>query len=394
MTYDGPDNADQARLLRLLRDDGPRSRVELGDAAGLSRARLVAEVDRLVALGLVETAGPAASRGGRRSSLLRIAGAVRFAGITIGPREIDVAVTDGELSVLARRREPVDVRLGPEATIARTLELLGKVRANLGLGRLTGVGVALPAPVAFREGSPVSPPALPGWHGYGVRDALAAELGCPVLVDNDANVMALGEQHAGTGRAFDDFLYVKLGTAIGCGLVLGGALHRGATSGAGGIAHLRQSDDGPTCACGETGCLEAYCSDEALVREALAAVEDGRSPALAARLAEAGAITVADVGRATVAGDPAAQTLVRDAARRLGRVLVGLVNFVNPGIVIIGGTAVGLGPTMLAEIRSVVYRRSPPLATGNLPIVLSDLDDTAGVVGAARLASDDVYGAS
>ncbi|MDI5938039.1 ROK family protein, partial [Micromonospora sp. DH15] len=112
------------------------------------------------------------------------------------------------------------------------------------------------------------------------------------------------------------------------------------------------------------------------------------------RLAEAGAITVADVGRATVAGDPAAQTLVRDAARRLGRVLVGLVNFVNPGIVIIGGTAVGLGPTMLAEIRSVVYRRSPPLATGNLPIVLSDLDDTAGVVGAARLASDDVYGAS
>ncbi|MFC8849524.1 MULTISPECIES: ROK family protein [unclassified Micromonospora] len=393
MTYDGPDSADQARLLRLLRDDGPRSRVELGDAAGLTRARLVAEIDRLVALGLVETAGPAASRGGRRSSLLRIAGGVRFAGITIGPREIDVALTDGELTVLARRREPVDVRLGPEPTIARTLELLGKVRANLGLGRLTGVGMALPAPVAFREGAPVSPPALPGWHGYGVRDALAARLGCPVLVDNDANVMALGEQHAGTGRAFDDFLYVKLGTAIGCGLVLGGRLHRGATSGAGGIGHLRLGDGGPICACGEAGCLEAYCSDGALVREALAAVDSGRSPALAARLAEAGALTVADVGRATVAGDAAAQALVRDAARRLGRVLVGLVSFVNPGIVIIGGTAAGLGPTMLAEIRSVVYRQSPPLATGNLPIVLSDLDDTAGVVGAARLVSDDVYAA-
>ncbi|WP_083802224.1 ROK family protein, partial [Micromonospora sp. ATCC 39149] len=356
-------------------------------------ARLVAELDRLIALRLVETAGPAASRGGRRSSLLRIAGGVRFAGITIGPREIDVAITDGELSVLARHREPVDVRLGPEPTIARTLELLGKVRANLGLGRLTGVGVGLPAPVAFREGAPISPPALPGWHGYGVRDALAAELGCPVLVDNDANAMALGEQHAGTGRAFDDFLYVKLGTAIGCGLVLGGTLHRGATSGAGGIAHLRLDEEGPTCACGETGCLEAYSSDEALVREALAAVDAGRSAALAAGLAETGALTVADVGRAAVVGDAAAQALVREAARRLGRVLVGLVNFVNPGIVIIGGAPVGLGPTMLAEIRSVVYRRSPPLATGSLPIVLSDLGDTAGVVGAARLVSDGVYAA-
>ncbi|MFG1954801.1 ROK family protein [Micromonospora sp. NPDC048830] len=239
-----------------------------------------------------------------------------------------------------------------------------------------------------------------GWHGFGVRDVLAAELGCPVLVDNDANVMALGEQHAGTGRAFDDFLYLKLGTAIGCGMVLGGTLHRGATSGAGGIAHLRLGEgdgegdgDGPLCGCGESGCLEAYCGDDALVREALAAAEAGRSPALAARVAEAGGLTVADVARATTAGDPAAQALVRGAARQVAHVLVGLVNFVNPGIVIIGGTAPGVGPTMLAEIRSVVYRRSPPLATGSLPIVLSDLGDRAGVVGAARLASDHVFGA-
>ncbi|MCX4470687.1 ROK family protein [Micromonospora sp. NBC_01655] len=393
MTCVGPENPDQARLLRLLRDDGPRSRVELGDAVGLSRTRLVAEVGRLVAQGLVETAGPAASRGGRRSSLLRVAARVRFAGIAVGPAQVDVALTDGELNVLARRREPVDVRLGPEPTLARALDLLGKLRAELGVGPLTGVGVALPAPVAFREGAPVSPPALPGWHGYGVRDALAAELGCPVLVDNDANVLALGEQQTGTGRAFDDFLYLKLGTAIGCGLVLGGTLHRGATSGAGAIGHLRLADDGPRCACGENGCLEAYCSDDALVREALAAVGAGRSAALAARSAGTGTLTVADVGKAAVAGDAAAQALIRDAARRLGRVLVGLVNFVNPGIVIIGGAASGVGPTMLAEIRSVVYRRSPPLATGSLPIVLSDLDDSAAMVGAARLISDNVFAA-
>ncbi|MEU4645590.1 ROK family transcriptional regulator [Micromonospora sp. NPDC023814] len=386
-----PENAYQARLVRLLRDDGPRSRVELGDAVGLSRSKLAAEVDRLVERGLVETAGPAASRGGRRSSMLRVAGGVRFAGVVVGADRITVTVTDGELTVLAEIAEPIDVRVGPEPVLGRAVELVGKLRAELGLTQLTGVGVGLPGPVDFPEGTPASPAAMPGWHRFPVREAFAAELGCPALVDNDANVMALGEKHAGVGRTFDDFLYVKLGTAIGCGLVLGGTPYRGATSSAGDIAHLPLTEDGPSCACGETGCLEAYCGDRRLVGAALAAARAGRSTALAARLAEAGTLSVADVAAAAGAGDAAVQALARDAARRLGQVLVGLVSFFNPGIVVIGGAPAGLGHTLLAEIRGVVYRRSAPLATGTMPIVLSDLDDRAGVVGAARLVSDHLF---
>ncbi|WP_089157925.1 ROK family transcriptional regulator [Micromonospora sp. NBS 11-29] len=389
----GPESADQARLLRLLRDDGPRSRVELVDVLGLPRARLAAEVDRLTAQGLVEVAGPAASRGGRRSSLLRIGAQVRFGAVLVGDGRLRVALTDGELHLLARHDEPADVRLGPEVVVARAVELLGKLRAEAGLARLTGVGVALPAPVAVRDGTPVSPPALPGWHDFPVRDTLAAELGCPVQVDNDANAMALGERHAGTGRPFDDFLYVKLGDAVGCGLVLGGSLYRGAASGAGDIGHLQLTEDGPLCGCGNTGCVEAYCGHAALVREAVTAARAGRSTVLADRLAAAGELTVADVAAAAAEGDPAAQTLVRDAARRLGQVLVELVSFVNPAIVIIGGAAPGLGPVLLAEIRAVVYRRSTPLATGSMPIVLSDLDDRSALVGAAHLVSNQVFAA-
>ena len=393
MTLVGPENPDQARLLRLLRDDGPRSRVELADVLGLTRARFAAEVDRLTAQGLVEAAGPAASRGGRRSSLLRVAGQVRFGAVAVGTGRLEVALTDGELTVLSRLGEPVDVRSGPEEVIGRAVELLGKLRAEAGLSRLTGVGVALPAPVAVREGTAVSSPAMPGWHHFPVRDAIAAELGCPVQVDNDANAMALGERHAGTGRPFDDFLYVKLGDAIGCGLVLGGALYRGATSGAGDIGHLRLTEDGPLCGCGNTGCVEAYCGDAALIREALAAAHAGRSGALSDRLSEAGTLTMADVARAATAGDATAQALVRESARRLGQVLVGLVSFFNPAIVIIGGATPGIGPVMLAEIRAVVYRRSTPLATGSMPIVLSDLDDRAALVGAARMISEHVFAA-
>ncbi|MFG2059483.1 ROK family protein [Micromonospora sp. NPDC048930] len=391
MSMVGPENADQARLLCLLRDDGPRSRVELADVLGLPRARFAAELERLTGLGLVESAGPAASRGGRRSSLLRLGKQVRFGAVVLGGGRLDVALTDGELTVLARHTEPVDVRLGPEVVVGRAVELLGKLRAEAGLARLTGVGVALPAPVAVRDGAPVAPPALPGWHQFPVRDTIAAELGCPVQVDNDANVMALGERHAGTGRPFDDFLYVKLGDAVGCGLVLGGALYRGATSGAGDIGHLQLTEDGPLCVCGNSGCVEAYCGDAALLREAVTAARAGRSAALAERLAAAGTLTMADLAGAATGGDGCAQTLIRDAARRLGQVLVGLVSFVNPAIVIIGGAAPGIGPVLLAEIRGVVYRRSTPLATGSMPIVLSDLDDRAGLIGAARLVSEQVF---
>ncbi|MEV6811224.1 ROK family transcriptional regulator [Micromonospora sp. NPDC051296] len=389
MTLIRPENPQQARLVRLLRDDGPRSRVELGDTLGLSRSTLTTELERLVARGLVETAGPAASRGGRRSSLLRLAGGVRFGGVVIAADRITVAITDGELNVLAETGEPADVRGGPEPVIGRAVDLVEKLRAELGVTELTGVGVALPGPV---DGdTSIAPAVLPGWQRFPVRDAFATELGCPALVDNDANVLALGEQHAGIGRTFDDFLYLKLGTAIGCGLVLGGTLYRGATSSAGDIAHLPLGEDGPACVCGEVGCLEAYAGDAGLVRAALAAARSGRSAALASRLTAAGTLTVPDVAAAATAGDAAAQSLVRDAARRLGQVLVGLISFFNPGIVVIGGAPDGLGHVLLSEIRGVVYRRSAPQATGTMPVVLSDLADRAGLVGAARLASEHVF---
>ncbi|MER7892407.1 ROK family transcriptional regulator [Micromonospora sp. NPDC094482] len=386
-----PENTQQARLVRLLRDDGPRSRVELGDALGLSRSTLTTELERLVAGGLVETAGPAASRGGRRSSLLRLAGGVRFAGVVVAADRVRVAITDGELNVLAEADEAVDVHSGPEPVIARAVELVEKLRAELGVAELAGVGIGLPGPVGAEAGTSVAPAVLPGWQRFGVRDAFATELGCPALVDNDANLLALGEQHTGIGRTFDDFLYLKLGTAIGCGLVLGGTLYRGATSSAGDIAHLPLGEDGPACVCGESGCVEAYCGDAALVGAALTAARSGPPGALAARLAAAGTLTVRDVAATATAGDPAAQTVVRDAGRRLGRVLVGLVSFFNPGIVVIGGAPDGAGHLLLAEIRSVVYRRSAPLATGTMPVVLTDLADRAALVGAARLVSEHVF---
>jgi glucokinase-like ROK family protein len=393
MTVVRPENAHQARLLRLLRDDGPRSRAELGDGVELSRSKLALEIDRLVERGLVDTAGLAASRGGRRSSIVRIAGKTRFLGIDIGATSIDVAVTDGELRVISHVAEPIDVRQGPEVVIGRALDLVGKLRIDDVAPGLVGAGVGVPGPVSFAEGVPVSPPIMPGWNQFPVREAFSAELGCPVLVDNDVNIMALGEKHAGIARSVDDFLFVKIGTGIGCGIVVGGDVYRGVSGCAGDIGHIRVEDDGPTCTCGNTGCLEAGFGGTALARDALAAARSGRSEQLAKRLAEANTLTAVDVADAAAAGDLVAVKMIRDGGRRVGSVLAGLVSFFNPGLVVIGGGVAGIGHALLAEIRGIVYRRSLPLATGNMPIVLSEMGGKAGVVGAARLISDHAFDA-
>ncbi|MGZ4633523.1 MAG: sugar kinase, partial [Actinomycetes bacterium] len=147
-----PENAHQAHLLHLLRDTGPVSRAELGDAVHLSRSKLAVELDRLTEAGLVEAGGLAASRGGRRSSIVRLASTLRFVGVDIGATSVDVAITDPELRVLAHASEPCDVRQGPDAVLAVALDLVGKLRADGVAPEIHGVGVGVPGPVSFRDG--------------------------------------------------------------------------------------------------------------------------------------------------------------------------------------------------------------------------------------------------
>jgi len=380
----------QTELLALLRDEGPLSRVELGERLELPRARAAAEVTRLGELGLVEAAGPSLSRGGRRSTLVRLAEDLRILGVDVGATSVGVAVTDASCEVLAHVVESCDVRQGPHAVLSRVMELSEKVR-DTAPGRLLAAGIGLPGPVSFAEGMAVAPPIMPGWDRFPVRDHLGGLLRCPVAVDNDVNAMALGERHAGVARSLDDLLFVKVGTGIGCGIVLGGKVYRGTAGTAGDIGHIRLDDYGPTCACGEIGCLEAYFGGAALARDALTLAHSGRSTFLAAVLAENGQVSAQDVGRAAAAGDFGAVKLIRDGGRRLGQMVASLVSFINPGMVVIGGGVAQLGHQLLAEVRSAVYRRSLPLATGNLPIVLSELGDTAGVIGSAWSATDRAF---
>ena len=237
----------QSRILTYVRDEGPLSRMDLAARLGVSRTTVAAEVGRLVELGLAEDGGPAASRGGRRSTLVDLDAGLRFVGIELGATSMRIAVTDGRLGVLARaaapaRRHPARARAGARAGDRDHPQAPGG--AGRGASR-PALGIGVPGPVDFHAGVPVSPPIMPGWDGYPVRDALSRELGTPVLLDNDVNVMALGEQHTGVARSASAFLFVKIGTGIGCGIVVDRHLYRGADGCAGDIGHIRIEQSGP-----------------------------------------------------------------------------------------------------------------------------------------------------
>jgi len=219
-----------------------------------------------------------------------------------------------------------------------------------------------------------------------------AERGVPVWVDNDVNVMALGELTAGCGRGVDDFVFVKIGTGIGAGIVVDGRIHRGAKGSAGDVGHIHvQAGREVTCRCGMSGCLEAFAGGAALARDAEAAAREGRSDFLSALLEEKGFLDAADVAVASKHGDPVGIELITEAGRLIGQMLTGIVNFFNPSLIVIGGGVAGAGDLLLATIRQAIYRRSLPLATRDLTVRRSALHDRAGVIGAATMAANELF---
>src|SRR5581483_6290941 len=178
----------RSRLLRLLRDTGELSRAELADRLEIPRPRLLAELDALLGTDLVREAGPAASRGGRRSTLVQLNPDLRYAAVDLGATSIDVEITDGHLEPVAAYGEPADIRSGPKLVLSRLHEILAKFKVDGAYQRLHAIGMGVPGPVSFRDGVPVSPPIMPGWDRYPVREILSREHACPVVVDNDVNI--------------------------------------------------------------------------------------------------------------------------------------------------------------------------------------------------------------
>jgi glucokinase-like ROK family protein len=384
----------QAEIMYHVRAmDRPVSRSEITDVLGVSRSKISLEVGRLIEAGLLAEDGLAKSEGGRRSSLLRIPrSAGLIAAVDLGATSTDVGLSTLGGELLVHRGEAADIKDGPRIVLDRVKELLSELLSEQRADAqdVLAIGVGVPGPVEHASGVLRSPPIMPGWDGFPIRAAFAGEYDAPVFVDNDVNVMALGEHRDGVGRGEDNVLFIKIGTGIGGGIIADGHLQRGSQGCAGDIGHICADPDGPVCSCGNRGCLEAMAAAPAIAAKAERCAKEGLSPVLQGVFEERGALTARDVGEAASLGDYHALQIIKESGRLVGQVLATLVSTLNPSIIVVGGGVANIGHSLLAEIRSSVYRRSLPLATRNLPIVLSELDTVAGVTGASVLAAEGV----
>jgi glucokinase-like ROK family protein len=382
-------------VLDLVRSGIAITRPQLRRHSGLGRTVVTQRVEQLLNYGLVEEAGLGSSTGGRAPRELRFrahAGHVLVG--EFGATSLSVGLLDLAGRVVEQREESLGIAVGPERALDRLKALFEQLLAAAEQPdvRIWGLAIGLPGPVEFASGRPMAPPIMPGWDGYPVRDRLAARYDVPVWVDNEVNLMALGEWHGGVARGEQDVVYIKIGSGIGAGLISRGRLHRGANGCAGDIGHVA-IPGGPAvvCRCGHVGCLEALAGGAALARDGTAAATQGRSSYLADLLEASRPIEAVDVARAASHGDPVSIELLQNAGRLVGDTLAGIVNFFNPALIVIGGGVANAGDSLLATIRESVYRRSLPLATRDLRIVRSALDKRAALVGGAFMVADELF---
>jgi glucokinase-like ROK family protein len=386
----------EAEVMRAIRKQGGISRTEISNITGWSKAKASQEIRNLVDKGYLLEIGEGVSQGGRRPQIIRINDQLGYiVGIDIGATSLEIAIADVSGKIRHRRAEAADVRMKPEILLNRCIEIINDmVSVQSGsTDQILGIGIGVPGPVNFARGVLVAPPLMPDWENFLIRDYFKQAFPSSfVVVDNDVNIMALGEQRSGDGAGIDHFIYVKIGTGIGAGIVSNGKIHRGSDGCAGDIGHICVNKQGPLCSCGNTGCLEAMAAGPAITTKAMQAAQNGTSPVLSRMLKSKGStLSPEDVNAACREGDQVALDIIRESGQMVGDVLASLVNFFNPSHIFISGGISNFGNHLLVSIRRAILKRSLPLATTHLSIMFSRMGSDAGVTGAVALALDYLF---
>lgn len=369
--------------LRLIWQERRISRADIARRLELSRSTVSAIVDELLATGLVAEVGAGESRGGRRPIVLEFQDdAFCLLGVDMGAAHVSVALTNlrGQVQAWEVARHPVreDAR-GARQVVGRLADAcLAKVPGAA--ARLVGIGVAVPCPVDPRHPDVLSEVVMPAWGGRLGLEPIAERLGVPLLVDNDANLGALAERWWGAGQQVDDFAFIKVATGVGSGHIIDGKIYRGASGIAGEIGHVAIDTSGPPCACGLRGCLTTFIGTKAMVERAGALLPAHPGSALAAR-----PVTIDAIVDAALAGDALARQVVGEAGEKLGIAVAGMLNLMNPALVIVGGGLARLGDLLLEPIRRTVRSRSLVASVAASEIVASALGAQDVAVGAATL---------
>jgi predicted NBD/HSP70 family sugar kinase len=371
-------------VLRELSDAGPQTQASLVRATGLSRATVASIIDELRSDGRVgiSTGGKSIGRG-RPPALVHLATDTHMVvGVDFGHAHLAVAIADLSGTILAERREPMDVHHAAEESLDRAAALIAELIVEAAAQGITDrpvmVGVGVPGPIEVVHASGNGAPGgrvcagtvLPSWAGYDPAAELAKRTGLPVLAENDANLGALGEQRFGAARGVDNVVFVKVSSGIGTGLILGGRLYRGSRGAAGEIGHVQVREDGALCRCGSRGCLETVSSADAAL--ALLAPAHGRP------------MTATDLFELEAAGDPGVLRLLTDMGTAIGRIVAVIAANLDPNMLIVGGSMAR--SALVDSVAVAINRFNQPYVAADMRVTAAALGERASLMGSIALA--------
>jgi predicted NBD/HSP70 family sugar kinase len=362
------------RVLSALLRQGSMTQVQLARVTGLSPASVSNLVRELADSGRIEVESTTSS--GRAANLIRLATDNRVVvAVDVDHQRIRIAVSDANRTILAERSSPLveGHHVDDDLDLALAMAHSCVADADHTWTDVALLALAVPAPIDMRNGVLGSSSILPGWAHIAVGEELQRRAGIEVFVENDANLGAWGEYINGAGRGSQTMAYLKVGSGIGCGLVLNGVLHHGAGGMAGEIGHTTVDEHGPICRCGNRGCLESFASGPVLLRALQQSHPEIHDVA--------GVITFAHMG------DPGTRRVLADAGRAVGVAVANLCNLINPDRVVVGGEMAQAGDVFLDPLREAVARFAVPSVVFPDLIVGSGLGDSSELVGAVDLAA-------
>ncbi len=366
------------------------SRAELAHEMGLTRAAVTLIINDLMANDIILTSESRSTASGRPPVILEINpdhGLV--AGIDMGAMHLSVALADFSARIMEEIEVPFNIANGPKECLQVADKILRELLQKRGLtpNDLAGVGVGVPGPVITEKGTVMAPPIMPGWDRYPIRTSLEDQWSTAVILNNDAELGALGEWAYGAGRGEKNIAFIKVGSGIGAGLIINKQLYGGTTGSAGEIGHLTVDENGPLCACGNHGCLEAFAGGYAIASQAKKLVASGKRTLLSEKSPDS--ITARDVAEAARRGDLAAQEIIKRSGTFIGIAIAGLINLINPSTVIIGGGVAQVGDLMTGSIRQAVRERSLRASEHGVRITTAMLGRRSSLMGALVQAIND-----
>jgi glucokinase len=306
-----------------------------------------------------------------------------YLGIDLGGTQVKLAVVSAKGEILETNTFPNNAGSIPEKILG---EIVAHAQRMKNFKKLAGTGIGVAGDIDQSKGVVRFSPNLTAWRNIPLRTMLQRRLPHPINIDNDANVAALGAYWLEAKGKVKNLVCVTLGTGVGGGLVCEGKLYRGTTGSAGEIGHMVLDPNGPQCNCGSRGCIERYVGAPYLSLEAQELVKGGKSKIMHKLVGgNISAITPAVIAEAANMGDTIAGNIWRQAGERLGIVLAGVINLVNPEIIVLAGGVSRAGNLILKPIKDTVNERAFRTPVRACRIIISRYDQKLGVVGAALL---------